>query len=246
MECAKDVDELIKTTTTGNIAGMLVEPIQGVGGFITPPDEYFQIVVEIVRKYDGIFISDEVQTGFGRTGKTWGIDHSGVEPDMITTAKGIANGMPLAAVVTTDEIASSLKKNTISTFGGNPVSCAAASATVNIIERDDLATNSEDMGNLLFDGLRKIQGNHKEIMGDIRGKGLMVGVELVVDETTKDRTPNTKVVDQLLEETRSRGLLVGRGGLYGNCVRITPALNITKDEVDEALDILTESFNAID
>jgi len=246
MECAKDVDELIKTTTTGNIAGMLVEPIQGVGGFITPPDEYFQIVVEIVRKYDGIFISDEVQTGFGRTGKTWGIDHSGVEPDMITTAKGIANGMPLAAVVTTDEIASSLKKNTISTFGGNPVSCAAASATFNIIERDDLATNSEDMGNLLFDGLRKIQGNHKEIMGDIRGKGLMVGVELVVDETTKDRTPNTKVVDQLLEETRSRGLLVGRGGLYGNCVRITPALNITKDEVDEALDILTESFNAID
>jgi len=246
MECAKDVDELIKTTTTGKIAGMLVEPIQGVGGFITPPDEYFQIVAEIVRKYEGIFISDEVQTGFGRTGKTWGIDHSGVEPDMITTAKGIANGMPLAAVVTTDKIASSLDKNTISTFGGNPVSCAAANATVNIIERDDLTSNSEEMGNHLFDGLRKIQGNHKEIMGDIRGKGLMVGVELVVNETTNDRTPNTKVVDQLLEETKSRGLLIGRGGLYGNCVRITPALNITKDEVDEAIEILTESFNAVD
>ncbi|MBL7012828.1 MAG: aspartate aminotransferase family protein [Candidatus Marinimicrobia bacterium] len=246
MECAKDVDELIKTTTTGKIAGMLVEPIQGVGGFITPPDEYFQIVAEIVRKYEGIFISDEVQTGFGRTGKTWGIDHSGVEPDMITTAKGIANGLPLAAVVTTDKIASSLDKNTISTFGGNPVSCAAANATVNIIERDDLTSNSEEMGNHLFDGLRKIQGNHKEIMGDIRGKGLMVGVELVVNETTNDRTPNTKVVDQLLEETKSRGLLIGRGGLYGNCVRITPALNITKDEVDEAIEILTESFNAVD
>jgi 4-aminobutyrate aminotransferase-like enzyme len=246
MECAKDVDELIKTTTTGNIAGMLVEPIQGVGGFITPPDEYFQIVSEIVRKYGGIFISDEVQTGFGRTGKIWGIDHSGVEPDMITTAKGIANGMPLAAVVTTNEIASSLNKNTISTFGGNPVSCAAANATVNIIERDDLATNSEEMGNILFNGIRNIQGDHKKIMGEIRGRGLMVGVELVVDETTKDRTPNTKAVDQLLEETKSRGLLVGRGGLYGNCIRITPALNITKNEVDEALDILSESFNAID
>ena len=246
MECAKDVDELIKTTTTGNIAGMLVEPIQGVGGFITPPDEYFQIVSEIVRKYGGIFISDEVQTGFGRTGKIWGIDHSGVEPDMITTAKGIANGMPLAAVVTTNEIASSLNKNTISPFGGNPVSCAAANATVNIIERDDLATNSEEMGNILFNGIRNIQGDHKKIMGEIRGRGLMVGVELVVDETTKDRTPNTKAVDQLLEETKSRGLLVGRGGLYGNCIRITPALNITKNEVDEALDILSESFNAID
>lgn len=246
MECAKDVEELIKTTTTGSIAGMLVEPIQGVGGFITPPDEYFQIVADIVRKYEGIFISDEVQTGFGRTGKTWGIDHSGVEPDMITGAKGIANGMPLAAVVTTDEIASSLKKNTISTFGGNPLSCAAAKATINIIERDNLASNSEEMGNHLFEGLKKIQGNHKGLMGDIRGKGLMVGVELVVDETSQDRTPNTKAVDQLLEETKKRGLLIGRGGLYGNCVRITPSLNISKDEIDEALNILNESFDSID
>jgi len=140
IECAQDIEELIQTTTTGKIAGILVEPIQGVGGFITPPDEYFQIVAEIVRKYGGIFISDEVQTGFGRTGKTWGIDHSSVEPDMITVAKGIANGMPLAAVVTTKEIASSLDKNTISTFGGNPVSCAAANATLNIMEREDLTS----------------------------------------------------------------------------------------------------------
>ena len=246
MECAKDVDELIKTTTTGKIAGMLVEPIQGVGGFITPPDEYFQIVSDIVRKYDGIFISDEVQTGFGRTGKTWGIDHSGVEPDMITTAKGIANGMPLAAVVTKTEIASAIDKNTISTFGGNPVSCAAANKTLEIMERDNLADNSEEMGALLFEGLNRIQGDHPELIGDIRGKGLMVGVELVVDETAKDRTPNSKAVDQLLEETKKRGLLIGRGGLYGNCVRITPSLNIGKDEINEALDILNTSFNAID
>ena len=124
--CAEDVKELISTTTTGNIAGILVEPIQGVGGFITPPKEYFKIVAEIIREHGGIFISDEVQTGFGRTGKMWGIEHYGVEPDMITMAKGIANGFPISAVVTTAEIAESLKKNTISTFGGNPVSCVAA------------------------------------------------------------------------------------------------------------------------
>lgn len=246
IECAKDVEELIQTTTTGKIAGILVEPIQGVGGFITPPDEYFQIVADIIRKYGGIFISDEVQTGFGRTGKTWGIEHSGVEPDMITAAKGIANGMPLAAVVTTKEIASTLIKNTISTFGGNPVSCAAANATLDIIDRDNLAQNSQDMGELLFDGLRKIQGDHPKIIGDVRGKGLMAGLELVVDETSGDRTPNPKAVDQLLEETKKRGLLIGRGGLYGNCVRVTPALNIGTDEVNEAVSILRESFNAFD
>ena len=246
IECAQDIEELIQTTTTGKIAGILVEPIQGVGGFITPPDEYFQIVAEIVRKYGGIFISDEVQTGFGRTGKTWGIDHSSVEPDMITVAKGIANGMPLAAVVTTREIASSLDKNTISTFGGNPVSCAAANATLNIMEREDLTSNSEKMGELLFEGLRKIEGEHPQIIGDVRGKGLMAGLELVMDETSGDRTPNTKAVDQLLEETKNRGLLIGRGGLYGNCVRITPSLNIGKDEVEEAIDILSESFDKFD
>ncbi|MFL3044773.1 MAG: aspartate aminotransferase family protein, partial [Candidatus Neomarinimicrobiota bacterium] len=136
--CAEDVEELIQTSTTGKISGILVEPIQGVGGFITPPKEYFRIVAEIVRDHGGVFISDEVQTGFGRTGKTWGIDHYDVEPDMITMAKGIANGLPLAALISTKEIADSLQKNTISTFGGNPVSCAAANTTLDIIERDDL------------------------------------------------------------------------------------------------------------
>jgi 4-aminobutyrate aminotransferase-like enzyme len=114
------------------------------------------------------------------------------------------------------------------------------------MERDNLAANSEEMGALLFEGLNRMQGDHPELIGDIRGKGLMVGVELVVDETTKDRTPNSKAIDQLLEETKKRGLLIGRGGLYGNCVRITPSLNIGKDEINEALDILNASFNAID
>ena len=244
--CAKDVEELINTTTTGKVAGILAEPIQGVGGFITPPDEYFSIVSDIIHDHGGLFISDEVQTGFGRTGKTWGIEHSGVEPDMITVAKGIANGMPLAAVITTKDIADSLQKNTISTFGGNPVSSAAANATLDIIERDDLKTNSVKMGEILKEGLQKIQSEHKKIIGDVRGKGLMVGLELVIDETTKDRTPNPEAVDRLMEETKHRGLLIGRGGLYGNCVRISPSLNIGKDEIDEALAILSRSFRSIE
>lgn len=244
--CAEDVRELIQTSTTGKIAGILVEPIQGVGGFITPPEEYFRIVAEIVREHGGVFISDEVQTGFGRTGKTWGIDHYDVEPDMITTAKGIANGLPLAALISTEEIADSLKNNTISTFGGNPVSCAAANATLDIIERDNLADNAQQMGEILMDGLINIQRDHQNIIGDVRGKGLMVGVELVVDETLKDRTPNPAAVDQVMEETKKRGLLIGRGGLYGNTLRIAPALNIGSDEVIEALAILKESFAVLD
>ena len=244
--CANDVKELINTTTTGKVAGILAEPIQGVGGFITPPDEYFNIVADIIHEHGGIFISDEVQTGFGRTGKTWGIQHSGVEPDMITVAKGIANGMPLAAVVTTKDIADTLQKNTISTFGGNPVSSAAANATLEIIERDELKANANEMGEILKDGLIKIQSDHREVIGEVRGKGLMVGLELVVDETKKDRTPNPDAVDRLMEETKDRGLLIGRGGLYGNCVRISPSLNIGRSEIDEALSILASSFRSID
>ena len=244
--CANDVKELINTTTTGKVAGILAEPIQGVGGFITPPDAYFNIVADIIHEHGGIFISDEVQTGFCRTGKIWGIQHSGVEPDMITVAKGIANGMPLAAVVTTKDIAGTLQKNTISTFGGNPVSSAAANATLEIIERDELKANANEMGEILKDGLIKIQSDHREVIGEVRGKGLMVGLELVVDETKKDRTPNPDAVDRLMEETKDRGLLIGRGGLYGNCVRISPSLNIGRSEIDEALSILASSFRSID
>ena len=244
--CAEDVEELIQTTTTGQIAGILVEPIQGVGGFITPPPEYFKIVAEIVRNHGGIFISDEVQTGFGRTGKMWGIEQYDVEPDMITAAKGIANGMPLAAVVTTSDIAATLTKNTISTFGGNPVSCAAAKATINVIQRDELDKNAEEMGDILRKGLEQLQEKYPKVIGEVRGMGLMQAIELVVDETKKDRTPNPDAAEQLMEETKARGLLIGRGGLYANTMRISPPLNITRSEVEEAIGILNDSFAAID
>lgn len=243
--CAEDVKELIATTTIGNIAGILVEPIQGVGGFITPPKEYFKIIAEIIREHGGIFISDEIQTGFGRTGKMWGIEHYGVEPDIITMAKGIANGFPISAVITTNEIAASLTKNTISTFGGNPVSCVAAMKTIEIILRDKLAENSAEMGIILRNGLEALKEKYPKVIGDVRGMGLMQAIELVVDETKFDRTPNTQAADQLLEETKKRGLLIGRGGLYGNAIRISPPMNINKNEIESALEILDDSFNAM-
>lgn len=243
--CAEDVEELIKTTTTGAIAGIMVEPIQGVGGFITPPKEYFKIVAEIVRNYGGIFISDEIQTGFGRTGKMFGIEQYGVQPDIMTMAKGIANGFPLGATITTSEIADALVKNSISTFGGNPVSCAAANTVIEIIERDDLMMNCEKQGKILREGLEMIQKKYPKVIGDVRGMGLMQAIELVVDETKNDRTPDPKAVDQLMEETKKRHLLIGRGGLHGNVIRISPALNVTEEAVREATQIFDDAFNQI-
>ncbi len=241
--CAKDIEELIRTTTTGQIAGFIAEPIQGVGGFITPPPEYFQVAVEIVRKYGGIFICDEVQTGFGRTGgRFWGIEHWNVDPDIMTMAKGVANGLPLGVTIATPEIAASLKALTISTFGGNPVSCAAANATIGIIEDDDLPANAEAMGARFRAGLDELRRRYPRTIGDVRGKGLMIGVELVEDELAGDRTPAKAFTLRLFEETRKRGLLIGRGGLDGNCLRIAPALTVTREEIDEALAILGEGF----
>lgn len=246
VRCATDIEELIQTTTTGTIAGFLAEPIQGVGGFITPPPEYFQIAVDIIRSHGGVFICDEVQTGFGRTGgKMFGIEHYGVEPDIMTMAKGVANGMPLGVTIATDEIANAFQATTISTFGGNPLSAAAALATIDVIEGDDLPANSEIQGTRLRAGLEELQRRYPKIIGDVRGKGLMQAIELVVDETAGDRTPNPEITGRLFEETKSRGLLIGKGGLHGNVVRIAPALNITAAEIDEALAIFGESFAAL-
>jgi 4-aminobutyrate aminotransferase-like enzyme len=246
VKCAQDIEELIRTTTTGQVAGFLAEPIQGVGGFVTPPKEYFQIAVEIVRKYGGVFICDEVQTGFGRTGgKWWGCEQYGVEPEIMTMAKGIANGWPLSATICTPAIADSLQKLTISTFGGNPISVTAANATLGVIEKQDLRKNSEVQGKRLRAGLETLKAKYPRTIGDVRGMGLMQGVELVEDETKKDRTPNAKLTARLFEETKKRGLLIGKGGMYGNVLRISPPLTVTAAEVDEALGKLDESFAAI-
>jgi len=245
VKCAQDIEDVIRTTTTGRIAGLIAEPILGVGGFITPPPEYFRIAVDIVRKHGGLFICDEVQTGFGRTGTHWfGISHWGVEPDLLTMAKGIANGMPLAACIASAEIADSFQKLQISTFGGNPLSCAAANATLGVIEEEDLASNAEAQGRRLRAGLEELQRRFPKAIGDVRGKGLMQAIEIVKDEAAGDRTPDPAMTGRVFEETKQRGLLVGKGGLYGNVFRIAPALNVTGADVDEALAILGASFAA--
>ncbi len=243
MACAQDIEELIRTTTTGRVAAFLAEPIQGVGGFIVPPKEYFKIAVEIIRKYGGIFICDEVQTAFGRTGGSiFGIDYYGVKPDIMTMAKGIANGMPFGATVAKPEIADSIKALSISTFGGNPVCCTAAIETLKIVVNDNIPATSEKLGQQLRAGLDALKQKHPRTIGDVRGRGLMQALEFVEDETKGNRTPNPKATVQFFEETRKRNLLVGKGGLYGNVVRLAPPMSVTESEIDEALGIIGEAL----
>jgi alanine-glyoxylate transaminase / (R)-3-amino-2-methylpropionate-pyruvate transaminase len=240
--CAQDVEDVIRTTTSGHIAAFLAEPIQGVGGFITPPPEYFKIVHEIIKQYGGLFISDEVQTGFGRTGDKWfGIEHWGVQPDIMTMAKGIANGFPLANTITTGEIANEMvgKGLTISTFGGNPVSLAASLATLEVMEKEAHPQHVAEVGHLFREGLETLWAKYP-VIGDVRGMGLMQGIEMVTDRESKE--PATKAINHLFEETRQMGLLIGKGGLYGNVVRISPPLTATRRHVEEALEILDHAF----
>ena len=240
LHCAKDVEEVIKTSTCGAVAGMLVETIQGVGGVVVPPPGYFKIIANIVRNYGGLLISDEVQAGFGRTGKKWfGIEHWEVEPDFITCAKGMANGVPIGCTITRPEIADAYKGLTISTFGGNPVTCVAAKATIDLIEEDRLMDNAHEVGAHFRQGLEALKEKHAAI-GDVRGMGLLQGIELVKDRRTKE--PATELVNQVLERLRANGMIVGKGGLYGNVIRMSPPLNISKADIDAALKILDKSL----
>ena len=238
LKCAKDLEGAIQTATSGKIAAFLAEPIQGVGGFITPPKEYFRVVADIVHKYGGLFICDEVQTGWGRTGgKMFGIEQWDVEPDIMTFAKGMANGVPIGGTITRPEVADSIKGLSLSTFGGNPVTSAAALATIEVIENEGLVNNAADRGTQLREGLEGLREKYP-LMGDIRGMGLMQAVEMVGPE----KTPSAEAVARLFELTKRNGLLIGKGGLMGNVIRITPALNVTRDQVDEALQRLDRSL----
>lgn len=238
--CAKDVENVIQTATSGSIAAFIAEPIQGVGGFITPPPEYFKIVFRIVKNYGGLFISDEVQTGFGRTGRKWfGIEQWEVVPDVITCAKSMANGVPVGATITTAEIAGKFQGLTISTFGGNPVTAVAARAVIDVIEEEDLLENCHQVGGYFRARLEELQQKHT-LIGDVRGMGLMQGLELVRDRQTKE--PASTEANGLMERARANGLLIGKGGLYGNVIRLAPPLNIGKSDVDDAIRILDKSF----
>jgi len=243
MKCAQDVEDVILTTTDGKIAAFIAEPILGVGGFIVPPKEYFAEVQKITKRYGGIFICDEVQTGWGRTGDKWcGIEHWDVEPDVMTFAKGMANGSPIGCTTTTDEIAKAFPGLTFSTFGGNPVTAAAALATIRYMEEKDLPRNAAVVGGYLRERLEKLKDKYK-VIGDVRGMGLMQAIECVEDRKTK--VPAPKAVLRVFEETRKRGVLIGKGGLFGNVIRLGPPLIATKDDIDVLCDALDAAFATV-
>ncbi|MFN2549808.1 MAG: aspartate aminotransferase family protein [Myxococcales bacterium] len=238
--CAKDLKSLIETTTDGEIAAFMAEPIQGVGGFIVPPKEYFQIALPIVKNAGGLFIADEVQTAWGRTGeKWWGIEHFGVEPDLLTSAKGMANGQPIGLTMARASVADKNAFGNISTFGASPPSMAAAIATIGVIEEEKLLFQSQILGKALRDGLEGLAERFQGI-GDVRGMGLMQAIELVKDRGTKE--PDAQAANKLMEATKKRGLLVGKGGLYGNTMRIAPPMTVSKGQVDDALRLLGEAL----
>ena len=240
VRCAQDVEEVIKTTTSGHIAGFIAEPIQGVAGYVTPPKEYFPIVADIVKKYGGVFISDEVQTAWGRTGGKWfGIEQWGVEPDIITSAKGLGNGSPVGLTVAKPAIADSVKGATISTFGGNPVTATAAKAVIDYIEEHNLSINAAEVGAYIHDKFLELQEKHS-IIGEVRGMGLLQALELVEDRESK--TPSPAQTLAVMEAARENRILLGKGGLYGNVLRVSPPLNISKTDVDEFIKQLDASF----
>ncbi|GAB2965664.1 aspartate aminotransferase family protein [Saccharothrix stipae] len=234
--CVTDLREVIETTTAGDVACMIAEPIQGVGGFSSPPDGLFGAFKEVLDEYGILFVSDEVQTGWGRTGEHfWGIQAHGVTPDAMTFAKGLGNGLAIGGVVARGDLMDCLTANSLSTFGGNPIATAGALATVDYLLDHDLQANAAKLGERLIDGLRDIAADRPAV-GDVRGKGLMVGIELV----GPDGAPDPARAVAVLEGTRERGLLVGKGGLYGNVIRLAPPMTLTEDEVEEALGILED------
>jgi 4-aminobutyrate aminotransferase len=241
LDCAKDVKELIETTTSKHPAAFIAEPIQGAAGFITPPKEYFKEVVSIVKKYGGLFICDEVQTGWGRTGgKMFGIEHWGVDPDIMVMAKGAANGAPVGITIATPEVGDSLKGSHLSTFGGNPVTAAAILATIDVIEKRKLAQNAERMGIYLRDQFNGLQERY-EVIGEVRGMGLMQAMEIV----KPNKEPAPELVAEILEITKKEGLLVGKAGLYGNVLRVAPPLTIEKGDIDQCVQIMDRAFERI-
>lgn len=239
--CIADLEEALATTTNGKIAAFIAEPIQGVGGFITPPADYFKRAVPLIREAGGVFIADEVQTGWGRTGNKWfGIEHYGVEPDIMTFAKGMANGAPIGCTIATPEIAEALQGLTFSTFGGNPVTMATALATIEYIEKNNLVDNAATRGATLREGLEELQAEFPWI-GDVRGMGLMQAMEIV---NPADKAPDAPRTTALMDAARAEGLMIGKGGLYGNVIRIAPHLNVSAEDIARGLDMLAKACAA--
>ena len=237
--CVTDLEGLLDTATAGDVACLIAEPIQGVAGNATPPDGLYGALKEVLDRRGILFISDEVQTGWGRTGEHfWGFQAHGIIPDMITFAKGVANGLPLGGVVASAAVMDCLPAASISTFGGNPLAAAAALANLDYLLAQDLPGNALRMGRHLRAGLDEVAAR-SPIVAEVRGKGLMVGVELVVPGSLE---PNPRAAAAVLEDAREHGLLVGKAGLYGNVLRLAPPLSITREELEEGLAILAAAI----
>jgi 4-aminobutyrate aminotransferase len=233
-----DLREVIATTTSGDIACLIAEPVQGVGGYTYPPDGLFAGYRKVLDEHGVLFIADEVQTGWGRTGEHfWGYQAHGIVPDLLTFAKGVGNGLALAGVVGRAEVLNAVSTVSFSTFGGNPLATAGGNAVVDYVLAHDVQGNAARVGAILLDGLRAVEGC--PIVGDVRGKGLMLGIEFVEPGTVN---PNGYAMLRVFEECRRRGLLVGKGGLYGNVIRLGPPLTLTEDEAREGLGILSSAI----
>jgi alanine-glyoxylate transaminase/(R)-3-amino-2-methylpropionate-pyruvate transaminase len=241
---AEDVKSVLDYATSGQVAAFIAESIQGVGGCVVFPDGYLKQVYEYVRAAGGLCIADEVQSGFGRTGTHfWGFETQGVIPDIVTMAKGIGNGCPLGAVVTTPKIAATIAQRIhFNTFGGNPVVSAQGSAVLDVIEKEKLQQNALKIGTHLLDGLNRLKGKHN-LIGDVRGKGLMLGIELVKDRQTKE--PAKEECAQVLETCKELGLLLGKGGLWGQTIRFSPPMCLNEKDADFLLEVLDQAFDRL-
>jgi 4-aminobutyrate aminotransferase len=241
--CVRDLREVIETTTAGPVACLVAEPIQGVGGFVVPPDGYFGAMKEVLDEYGILFVSDEVQTGWGRTGEHfWGFQAHDLVPDMATFAKGLGNGLAIGGVVGRGDLIDSVEANSISTFGGNPLAVSGALANLDYLLSHDLQGNALKVGSFLMDELES-RVAHLEVVAEVRGKGLMVGVELVEPGGVVPSRPAAK---QVLEICRDQGLLIGLGGLHGNVLRIAPPMSVTLEEATVALGILTHALTSVE
>lgn len=235
----EDLREVLATQTSGDVACLIAEPIQGVGGFVAPPDGYFAAVKQVLDEHGILWISDEVQTGWGRTGEHfWGYQAHGAVPDMLTFAKGIGNGFALAGVVARAEVMDSLSATSFNTFGGNPVSASAGNAVLDYLLDHDLQGNAARVGQILHQGVRAVAS---PIVAEVRGKGLMLGIEFVRPGTPD---PAPELALSVVERCKANGLLVGKGGLYGNVIRMGPPLTLTEAEAKEGLGILVDAIRA--
>ena len=242
--CVEDLRALLSGGIHPQDVGALIaEPIQGVGGFTMPPDGLFKAYKEVLDEHGILFISDEVQTGWGRTGANfWGVQAHGITPDMMTFAKGLANGFAIGGVVGRGDLLDSIRGNGISTFGGNPVATTAASATLDYVLSHDLQSNAKATGAIIIDGLNKAAAQLTTV-GEVRGRGLMFAVDLVDPKTSK---PSPPLAARALEAARERGLLIGKGGLYGSTLRMAPPLTISEAEAREGLGLLVDALRAVD